>query len=917
MKYSESLGARRLLAAAILALLACFAFSSLAASPADAAKKRKAKPAKVTVKVATKNQQQLVKQKRLVVKVRSTGKAVPRLTVVSGGKKNFFKAKKVKFRKKGTKKVALALTKNGRTQLGKCGAKTVRVDANYKRKVGKKNKKAKSKAKKRLAKWKANPKCGSPTPPVDPKRPTCDPLDPTICLQPWPSNLYTKKDASTETGLRLDLPLEAMPQNRTGKPIDPTDINRADGFSVGNLISIKVPEVETPAAFANSGIVPVDDIASYQAATAPVMVLDAATGERHPIYAELDAVPTTKAVAKLTPGEAPVPITGGHPNDDPTNTAEVNLLIRPATNFKPGHRYVVVLRNLKNASNAAVQAPTQFASCRDGARITDAELAYRCNQIKADVFPVLDSSSIAKDSSLYMAWDFTVASDKSTTGRALQIRDDAFAKLGDTNLANGKIDGNSPAFEITAVCDYGNVGDCGSNNYPGLPSYRKSNPITVGNLNGDEQRVVTGNIKDVPCYLDQNGCLTGAKFSFDSNDNLVWNEAHKVDVPFICTIPRSVVDGGTLHPGATGIYGHGLLGALNQVRSGGSTREIGNVQNSTWCGTNWDGFSENDFGTVAVSLSDLSNFNKLTDRMQQGFVNMMMIQRAMVHPNGFATDPAFQVDPDDAGPEPAGSVIDTSDGANTRAMYHGISQGGIMGGAYTAIAPDVDYGVLGVPGINYSTLLARSVDFDEYAHGVLDNRYLPNIGLYDNYPNEGELPVIFSIMQLLWDRGEGNGYVHTMNPARDPLPNTNEHRVLLGLAAGDHQVANLSAEVAARTLGAARYAPTLLSDRHWDNQYFGIPALTAPFANQNTMVYYDGGPVDFTGSRGQGSKVAPIENVPPRPEWGYGGDSHSYPRHSPNGINQAASFLSGDGVPLCVGLNSMCLTNGWNGSDGL
>jgi hypothetical protein len=262
-------------------------------------------------------------------------------------------------------------------------------------------------------------------------------------------------------------------------------------------------------------------------------------------------------------------------------------------------------------------------------------------------------------------------------------------------------------------------------------------------------------------------------------------------------------------------------------------------------------------------------------------------------------------------------VIDTTAGVNTRAMYHGISQGGIMGGAYTALAPDVDYGVLGVPGINYSTLLARSVDFDEYAHGIISGVYLPNIGLYDNYPDQAELPLVFGMMQLLWDRGEGNGYVHTMNPANDPLPNTNEHQVLLGVAIGDHQVANLAAEVEARTIGATRYSPTLLTSRHWDNAYFGIPAVTAPYANQNTLVYYDGGPVGFTGIRGQGSAVPPIENVPPRPEWGYGGDPHSYPRHSTNGINQAASFLSGAGVPVCAGLNSLCLSNGWDGTSGL
>ncbi len=49
--------------------------------------------------------------------------------------------------------------------------------------------------------------------------------------------------------------------------------------------------------------------------------------------------------------------------------------------------------------------------------------------------------------------------------------------------------------------------------------------------------------------------------------------------------------------------------------------------------------------------------------------------------------------------------------ASGRLFYDGNSQGGIEGGGLTAVAPDFDRAVLGVPGMNYSTLLTRSVDF--------------------------------------------------------------------------------------------------------------------------------------------------------------------------------------------------------------
>ena len=59
------------------------------------------------------------------------------------------------------------------------------------------------------------------------------------------------------------------------------------------------------------------------------------------------------------------------------------------------------------------------------------------------------------------------------------------------------------------------------------------------------------------------------------------------------------------------------------------------------------------------------------------------------------------------------------------------------------------------------------------------------------------------------------------------------------------------------------------------------------------MVYYDGGPENYAGLSGQGSKVAPVENVPPRPQWGYGGDPHGYPRAAQDGKDQAIDFLNG------------------------
>ena len=156
----------------------------------------------------------------------------------------------------------------------------------------------------------------------------------------------------------------------------------------------------------------------------------------------------------------------------------------------------------------------------------------------------------------------------------------------------------------------------------------------------------------------------------------------------------------------------------------------------------------------------------------------------MSMPDGFASDPAFKFG--------GQSVIDPSKGV----FYYGNSQGGIAGGALTAVEPDVTRSVLYVPGMNYSTLLTRSVDFSDYA-----------LILYPSYPNEGVRPLLLSMIQMEWDRGEPDGYANHMT--RNPLPGTPAHHVLIDMAYGDHQVTNVATEVEARTIGAPLRRPAL------------------------------------------------------------------------------------------------------------
>ena len=713
----------------------------------------------------------------------------------------------------------------------------------------------------------------------------CDPLDPAVCLQPFPNDHFTVADPSTDTGRRVAFGRAMMPRSNLGAPIDPTEWNRNDGFSPGSMLITKVPGLETQEAFERTGAVPITDIARSFDPDQPIVVIDAETHERHLIWSELDA--------------------------NPVNPADVNLIIRPAVNFEEGHRYIVALRKLRNAEGEIIPAQRPFQIYRDRIMTSDPLVEARREHFES-LFADLRQAGIARED-LYLAWDFTVASERNLTERMLSIRDDAFAQLGDADLADMKVEGRSPTFVITSVTDYQPCGDDGCEpglQLPDLPIVGPLlDPVTglitsivsplLGMAPEDDRilRKVQGELV-VPCYTNLPLCTTLSQFSYSSPADTIPDRlpGNVTLAAFTCLIPRSVVADGELRKARPSLYGHGLLGSHGEVEAA-NVKAMANEHNFVFCATDWAGFAEQDLPTIALILQDLSNFPKLPDRTQQGMLNFLFLGRAMIHPQGFSSHPAFQFG--------GRSVIDTD-----RLFYDGNSQGGILGGALTAVAPDFDRAVLGVPGMNYSTLLRRSVDFEPYAEGkFIDGLPDLGLGLYDRYPNELERPLILALMQMLWDRAEANGYAHHMT--KDPLPNTPPHEVLLHVAFGDHQVSMWTAEVEARTIGAATNPTPLDPGRHPDvDPLFGIPRITAWPYEGSAVIYYDSGPPR---PGDEGVVAPPTANVPPRPPE-YGRDPHSDPRSDPAARVQKSEFLriGGQVVDVCGG--RPCYTRGWTGA---
>ena len=106
----------------------------------------------------------------------------------------------------------------------------------------------------------------------------------SLCMLPFPDDYYTTSDPSSPTGRRIDFKTAGMPANVLGSHIAADPYNAADGFSQGATILLKVPGIETTADVAATGATPINHIGRYREPDAPVVVIDAETGRRQPIW---------------------------------------------------------------------------------------------------------------------------------------------------------------------------------------------------------------------------------------------------------------------------------------------------------------------------------------------------------------------------------------------------------------------------------------------------------------------------------------------------------------------------------------------------------------------------------------------------------------------------------------------------------
>ena len=423
-------------------------------------------------------------------------------------------------------------------------------------------------------------------------------------------------------------------QRLGGVAIDPAEWNRNDGFSPNTPILTYVDGVDP----AGSALPSWTDLGASLADDSPVVLVDMATGERIPLWAELDA----KAA----------------------ETADRLLVIHPAVPLAEGHHYAVALRGLVRADGRAVDPSAAFRAYRD--RIGRTRLARGSAAAMEDTFAALGSAGIAR-ADLFLAWNFTVASTRNVAERMLGIRDDAPRDR-----------------SATAPDVHRRRGRSGTPTPTGSSPARSAAPFEVPNyLSGDGgagQRLLLRRRRPHRARRDPATERHVARRRSSATSRPSRSTAGADADPSRALRPRAAREQRRDRRRQRAADGQRAQRGLLRHQVGGDERGRHPQRHRARSRTS-------------------RRSRTVADRLQQGVLNAIFLGRLMTARPGITSRLSSF----------AGVTLDLD-----HLDFDGNSQGGIMGLMLTAVSPDIERAVLGVPGMNYSLLLPRSVDFDDY-----------------------------------------------------------------------------------------------------------------------------------------------------------------------------------------------------------
>ena len=240
--------------------------------------------------------------------------------------------------------------------------------------------------------------CGSDAEPPLEGLATCDNLDESTCLFPFPSDFFRREGGPHGQRFHLDFG-PSMPKNAdTGEAMSAEAFQVNDGYPIVPAITFVLPGATL------AGAPPLEDIAASLRPESRTLVVDADTGELAAHWAELDYLAE--------------------------DAGQRVIQLRLANALAHDRRYVVVVRGLVGDDGKPVSAPRGFAALRDRTKARLAGIEERRAHFDEKVFPVIERLGIPR-AEVQLAWDFTTTTEDGSLGRLLAMRDRLYEAIGD------------------------------------------------------------------------------------------------------------------------------------------------------------------------------------------------------------------------------------------------------------------------------------------------------------------------------------------------------------------------------------------------------------------------------------------------------------------------------------------------------
>ena len=385
------------------------------------------------------------------------------------------------------------------------------------------------------------------------------------CMLPFPDDYYTKADPTSPTGRRIDFRELATPTNAASQHIEVAPYNTGDGFSPGSVIALKVPGIETTADVTAMNTVPINHLGRYKNANAPVVVIDTSTGQRWPIWVEIDS--TVKA------GK-------GQPRDPPVGQLHLR---------RPLHRRTAQSQEREKATPAGAGRlpllPRQPALVRRKGQRTAPALRRNLLQAPSSGHPALEPVPRVGLHGRERRKQHRPRALDAQRGVLGARRQQPRRRRRRRHVADVRRDESRKRTEP-------------GRNRAAREGHRRRAVLPVPELRARRDDAAE------PRRQADRRTASGRPTSTASS--------------------RSSATTGAGESARPSLYGHGLFGSAGEVASG-PQRSLSQAHDIVQCATDEIGMSESDLPSVVQALQNLSAFPKITDRLQQGLLDELYL----------------------------------------------------------------------------------------------------------------------------------------------------------------------------------------------------------------------------------------------------------------------------------------------------